>query len=124
MKIEKTFRRKVSKFADGMVFIIPKEVVEEMQLDKSYYAVWSKEKDYLKVEFRNKTEAKEIPKSVCREIIIMKTATMVVIPKHMTDELEITINHFIDIDGDIDKKELYIKKNGIDMMQLKEVERE
>jgi len=123
MKIEKTFRRKVTKFADGMVVIIPKEVAEEMQLDKSYYAVWSKEEDYLKVEFKD-TMDESVPKSVRREIITMKTATMVVIPKHMTDELGITINHFIDIDGDIDKKELYIKKNGINLMQIKEVEKE
>lgn len=124
MIIDKTFRRKILSYAKGSAFIVtvPKEVKKGMNLDTQHVAQmeFNEEKREIYVSF--KESASDDEETVERKVMSINEQLAFTIPAKKAKELGIDDNTIVEVDGDIEKKELIIHVNGKDLSGIDEVE--
>ena len=124
MIIDKTYRRKVLSYANGSTYIVtvPKEVKEGMGLDTGFIAQmeFNDEKREITVSFME--SASDDEEAVERKVMSINEQLVFTIPAKKAKEYGIDDNTIVELDGDIDKKQLTIQVNGKDMSGINEVE--
>lgn len=122
--IDKTFRRKVLSYANGSAYIvtIPKEVKEGMTLSTEYVAQMEfKGNNEFVVKFKETASNQE--NIIERKVMSINEQLAFTIPTKHAKEMNIDDNTIIEMDGDIDKKEIIVHVNGKDMSEMEEVEK-